>query len=154
MFANFQTPNTPNTPSTPKDRLLRAVSTPITGPKQQRERLIQANTPCTPTDRVLRSTGTPTSPAQRTGTPKSENKGVFRTPMSFKPRLVGNKPVPSPSRQEIWKQQLGLTGEWCCLRFRHILLRKKVLTWIFKKIIKFEKNWLWRKTFFCFCFWL
>ena len=35
--------------------------------------------------------------------------------MSFKPRLVGNRPVPSPSRQEIWKQQLGLTGQ-----YRHI----------------------------------
>ena len=147
LFYFFQTPNTPNTPSTPKNKLLRAASTPITGPKQQRERLVQnntpctpqrekivqnntpctpqrekllqANTPCTPTERVLRSTvGTPTSPAQallkRACTPKSDNKAMYRTPMSYKPLLVGNRPVPSPSRQEIWRQELGLTGEWVC----------------------------------------
>ncbi|CAG2246937.1 KIFC2_3 [Mytilus edulis] len=32
---------------------------------------------------------------------------VFKTPMTYSPRIVGNKPVPSPSRAEIWKQQLG-----------------------------------------------
>ncbi|XP_046585114.1 kinesin-like protein KIFC3 isoform X1 [Haliotis rubra] len=32
---------------------------------------------------------------------------VFRTPMTYSPRLVGNKPVPSPSRQELWRRQLG-----------------------------------------------
>ena len=31
--------------------------------------------------------------------------------MAFKPRMAGNKVVPSPSRAEIWKQQLGLAGK-------------------------------------------
>ena len=30
--------------------------------------------------------------------------------MSYSPRIVGNKPVPSPSRSELWKKQLGFDG--------------------------------------------
>ncbi|XP_078338676.1 uncharacterized protein LOC111136219 isoform X2 [Crassostrea virginica] len=42
------------------------------------------------------------------GTPTSKIKEpAFRTPMSYSPRIVGNKPVPSPSRSELWKKQLG-----------------------------------------------
>ncbi|XP_071092118.1 kinesin-like protein KIFC3 [Haliotis cracherodii] len=41
-------------------------------------------------------------------TPKmKKQEPVFRTPMTYSPRLVGNKPVPSPSRQELWRRQLG-----------------------------------------------
>ncbi|KAL3858962.1 hypothetical protein ACJMK2_009207 [Sinanodonta woodiana] len=36
---------------------------------------------------------------------------VFKTPMTYSPRIVGNKPVPSPSRQDLWKQQLGLNDD-------------------------------------------
>ena len=41
-------------------------------------------------------------------TPKiKRQEPVFKTPMTYSPRIIGNKPVPSPSRAEIWKQQLG-----------------------------------------------
>ncbi|XP_062583545.1 kinesin-like protein KIFC3 isoform X2 [Saccostrea cucullata] len=36
---------------------------------------------------------------------------AFRTPMSYSPRIVGNKPVPSPSRSELWKKQLGFEDD-------------------------------------------
>jgi hypothetical protein len=32
--------------------------------------------------------------------------------MTYSPRIIGNKPVPSPSRAEIWKQQLGFDGKF------------------------------------------
>ena len=38
---------------------------------------------------------------------------VFKTPMTFSPRLVGNGAKPSPSRCELWKQQLGFDGGYC-----------------------------------------
>lgn len=31
--------------------------------------------------------------------------------MSYSPRIVGNKPVPSPSRSELWKKQLGFEDD-------------------------------------------
>ena len=36
---------------------------------------------------------------------------VFRTPMTFSPRVAGEVARPSPSKFEVWKQQLGLDGE-------------------------------------------
>uniref|UniRef100_A0A8W8KHE1 Kinesin-like protein n=1 Tax=Magallana gigas TaxID=29159 RepID=A0A8W8KHE1_MAGGI len=46
------------------------------------------------------------------GTPTSKIKEpAFRTPMSYSPRIVGNKPVPSPSRSELWKKQLGFEDD-------------------------------------------
>ena len=36
---------------------------------------------------------------------------VFKTPMSFSPRLQGNNAVPSPSRIELWRHELGLVGK-------------------------------------------
>ncbi|KAK3600577.1 hypothetical protein CHS0354_020969 [Potamilus streckersoni] len=36
---------------------------------------------------------------------------VFKTPMTYSPRIVGNKPVPSPSRQDLWKKELGLNDD-------------------------------------------
>ena len=33
---------------------------------------------------------------------------VFKTPMTFSPRIVGDQVKPSPSRMELWKEQLGL----------------------------------------------
>ncbi|KAL5022914.1 hypothetical protein ScPMuIL_002069 [Solemya velum] len=47
------------------------------------------------------------------GKSKPRHDPVFRTPMTYSPRLVGNKPVPSPSRAEIWKEQLGLNDDPC-----------------------------------------
>ncbi|XP_060552908.1 protein Daple-like, partial [Ruditapes philippinarum] len=99
-----RTPNTPNTPSTPKSRVLRSTNTPVTADNVQKE----FSSP-------LKSSSTSRTPLQRTistpSTPKTKDNLVFRTPMSFKPRIVGNKPVPSPSREEIWKQELGLEDD-------------------------------------------
>ncbi|XP_048752389.2 kinesin-like protein KIFC3 isoform X3 [Ostrea edulis] len=44
------------------------------------------------------------------GAPKMKEP-AFRTPMSYSPRIVGNKPVPSPSRSELWKKQLGFDDD-------------------------------------------
>ena len=35
---------------------------------------------------------------------------MFKTPMSFSPRVTGDQARPSPSRFELWKEQLGLDG--------------------------------------------
>ncbi|XP_060066424.1 kinesin-like protein KIFC3 [Ylistrum balloti] len=38
---------------------------------------------------------------------------VFKTPMTYSPRVLGSngKPIPSPSRAELWRQQLGLNDD-------------------------------------------
>lgn len=102
----FQTPGTPSTPLTPSRRVLRSTSTPNTTDNVQKEvstPLKASFTPNTPNQRSTRSQSSATKP--------EEKQPVFRTPMSFKPRMLGNKVVPSPSRNEIWKQQLGFTGK-------------------------------------------
>ncbi|XP_053402690.1 kinesin-like protein KIFC3 [Mercenaria mercenaria] len=99
-----RTPNTPNTPATPKGRVLRSTSTPNKADNVKQELsspLKSSNTPCTPLQRAVLTPNTP----------KTKDNLVFRTPMSFKPRIVGNRPVPSPSREEIWKQELGLEDD-------------------------------------------
>lgn len=97
-----RTPKTPNTPgSATPTRALRSSSTPITG-----EHVLR--------DTPLNSSNTTPSRQKIPRTPNSKNARdglVFKTPMSFKPNLVGNKPVPSPSRQEMWKQELGLEDD-------------------------------------------
>lgn len=35
---------------------------------------------------------------------------MFKTPMTFSPRMNGDLARPSPSRVELWKQELGLNG--------------------------------------------
>lgn len=104
VLLNLQTPGTPNTPSTPKGRVLRSNSTQLAEENILREcgsPLKLSNTPRTPVQRGISTSSTP----------KTKDNLVFRTPMTFKPRIVGNRPVPSPSREEIWKQELGLEGE-------------------------------------------
>ncbi|KAL4234031.1 microtubule motor [Mactra antiquata] len=93
-----RTPTTPKTPSTPSDRVLRCSSTPLNNGNIVTE---HSNTAlkCTP---IMKKS---------VSTPKTDEKLVFRTPMSYKPKLIGNKPVPSPSRQEIWRQELGLDDD-------------------------------------------
>ncbi|KAH3772055.1 hypothetical protein DPMN_173387 [Dreissena polymorpha] len=95
-----RTPSTPKrsgTPSTPTARkILRSSNTPDNVPRDLTTPLKSAQ-------------HTPSNLVQRTPrTPKTEEKTVFRTPMTFKPRIVGSRVVPSPSRAEIWRQQLGL----------------------------------------------
>ncbi|XP_013396814.1 kinesin-like protein KIFC3 [Lingula anatina] len=36
---------------------------------------------------------------------------VFKTPMTFSPRLVGEQARPSPSRVDVWREQLGLDDD-------------------------------------------
>ncbi|CAH1774176.1 unnamed protein product [Owenia fusiformis] len=47
---------------------------------------------------------------QASGTPlrRKDMSPVFKTPMTFSPRLAGEQAKPSPSKFELWKEELGL----------------------------------------------
>ncbi|XP_052818548.1 kinesin-like protein KIFC3 isoform X2 [Mya arenaria] len=79
------------------------VNTPMTTPLQRA--VLTPSTPMNTPQSLQRQVLSPSHSSIMT----KEERSVFKTPMSHKPRIVGNRAVPSPSRHEIWKKELGFT---------------------------------------------